>query len=214
MAKGSGASGGKHGVGGAAGRSARAGGGAAGAAASPFAQEVGAEDVSAMRVSDVVSVLQTLPQEAQQHIASTPLAKIFMTRGRTESGSSGSYNRASRAIALNAVRSSRTYGRQFKPGESFSVSKSATTQKGAAKRTLVHEVAHHIHRTGGPKVASIVSKAWAKGRDKAITRYARVSKGEFFAESFAAYKYHRAALKESSPVAYSMVRKVLREIGK
>jgi hypothetical protein len=213
MSKGSGSSGGKHGVGGAAGRSAREGGGGEGPIKSPFAQHVEANGVSSMRVGEIVSVLQTLPKEAQQFIAHTPLVKIFMTKGKTESGTSGSYNKTTRSIALNAVRAGKSYGRKFKPGAAFSVSKCAKSQAGASKRTLVHEVGHHIHRTGGAKVDGIISKAWAKGRDSAITRYARVSKGEYFSESFAAYKYHRGALKAHDPAGYRMVRKVLREIG-
>jgi len=210
MSKGGGGGGGQHGVGGVAGRSAREGGGAPGAVESPFAKHVESQGVSDMRVRDVVSVLQTLPQAAQQHIAKTPLAKLVVT-SKTRPGV---YQRSRQRVEINATRARSKYGETLKPGATWSISKTAKTQAGATKRTLVHEVGHHIHRTGGPKVERIIRKAYEKGRGQSLTKYGRTTSGEFFSESFTAYRFNRAALKQHSPEGYRMVRKVLREIGR
>ena len=90
-------------------------------------------------------------------------------------------------------------------------------------RTFVHELGHHIHLHDQPvrggrasqlsqRVDAIVGVAFVRSRGP-ITMYGQQSAREFFAESFAAYMFERAALQQHDPVAFKMVVDVLAARG-
>lgn len=132
---------------------------------------------------------------------------------------SGSYYGTSQRIEVNAARRPSTFGDAPRYGKKYglpshhSVSSCAKTAEEAARRTACHELGHHIHRSGGLKVEEIVHNA-AVGTQRRFSKYAEKSHGEYFAESFAAYRYYPETLLERDPRGYRMVEEVLNLLGK
>ncbi len=148
-------------------------------------------------------------------LRANPLDNLVLKK--TIGGSNGTYvsRRGGAPHAELRVRTSRpphTYGKPFVAGASWSVSSAATTSLEAMQRTLVHELAHHAHRTGGDAVDAAIKKAWAAALEKNafVTQYAGTSAGEYFAESFAAFHFENAALRAQDPEGAKLVERVLK----
>lgn len=148
-----------------------------------------------------------------------PLNELTLNRtaGRN---ASGHYAPGHKELAAAAVRKAATFGQQLEPGKTWAISTAAETAIEATKRTLVHETAHHIHFQNSKAgdgfrlpdrdpVDRVISKAFANPDKKPISKYANHNYREYFAESFTAYKYHRAELREHDPVGFTMVEEVL-----
>lgn len=115
--------------------------------------------------------------------------------------------------------------RKKKPPKIDVAFKVASTGKTPADRLahdLVHEYGHHVHLSSSKAVDKIVAEAYAEavpvtgikgvfaGAQGAPTEYGATNRAEFWSESFAAYhSEHRAWLRETKPVAYDMVKRVL-----
>jgi SPP1 gp7 family putative phage head morphogenesis protein len=128
-----------------------------------------------------------------------------------KSVSQGRYSARTGKLSLRVPRPKSTYGKEFRPGESHSISSAAKTEKDAIQRTVTHEVAHHLYWHGDHNVERTIWEAYRRGNP--ITRYGASSAGEYFAESFAAYHYHPDALREHDPVGWNMVQRVLHANG-
>lgn len=110
-----------------------------------------------------------------------------------------------------------TFGKEWKPGESFTVNEAAPTKAAAMRQVLRHELGHHIHvyNFRGDGVDVIVGNAYQRARLKNvfITKYAKTHKDEYFAECYAAYYHRRSDLKAFDPNGYEMVEAVLKYRG-
>lgn len=132
----------------------------------------------------------------------------------------GAYWRGTRQLGVKSNISSAFYGNKFVPGKSFGVHEGAKDRIDVMRRTFVHELGHHIHRTSNAEIDSFVVGAWQQAKESleageggGISAYSMYTSSEYFAESFAAYTFHRRDLRDHDPVGYKMVQKVLRLRG-
>jgi SPP1 gp7 family putative phage head morphogenesis protein len=147
------------------------------------------------------------------YLEKQPLEGLALKR-KLARGVAGQYSQSGKVVAVQGARDAHTFGQTFEAGKSWSVSSAAKTAIEATQRTLIHEVAHHIHlgttQTGRDMdVGFAIEDAWLDPKKKPITEYAAVNPTEYFAESFAAFKFHRAEFREHDPVGFTMVEKVL-----
>ena len=156
--------------------------------------------------------------ETLDYLTKKPLAELRFAPTLAR-GSNGRYWYAgphARQLEVATARSSASFGRPWQPGQSWSVSSSATTQREAERATLRHEIGHHIHLGDSSKaVNTIVAAAFAKAKkaSRFITQYAKSNADEYFAESYVAYYLRRSDLRQQDPNGYMMVEAVLRERG-
>lgn len=145
-----------------------------------------------------------------------PLQKLILRKEVELDGDlvNGWYSYVSGELAVTVDRQSFTFGSKLKPGTSWSISQTASTKEQAAKRTLVHELGHHVHLTSpSTKTDTVVRQAFAKATKKPVTEYSKTNHKEYFAECFAAYYTDRSMLRTHDPVGFKMVEDVLRERG-
>lgn len=143
-----------------------------------------------------------------------PIASLSIRKqakvGRT--AVNGWYDTLSTDLEVGAARASSTFGTPFTPGAVHSISTSAATREDATKATLKHELGHHVHLVQ-PRSASdaVVNAAYGRALKSStfITRYAKSSSREYFAESFAAYYLRRSELQAYDPNGFAMVEEVL-----
>ncbi len=164
--------------------------------------------ISAERVAEVFGAISD--ERLLAYLQQNPVETIVFDPDRK---GSGAYKRSTKQLTLKAQRERDSYGRKFKPGESFSISKTAKTELEAIQSTLIHELGHHVHSNGSSqKLDAIIEKAF-KESPSAITKYGNTEPGEYFAESFAAYYIAPKALKKHDPIGFAMIEDVLRERG-
>ncbi len=125
----------------------------------------------------------------------------------------GWYQEATKNLAVRTERTKQTFGQDMRPGESWSVSAMAKDAAEAVRRTFIHELGHHVHLTGSKKIDQVIRDAFATGRAGSLTAYGRKNYKEYFAEAFAAYRFHNDDLAVHDPNAFTMVEEVLRLRG-
>jgi SPP1 gp7 family putative phage head morphogenesis protein len=158
--------------------------------------------------------LAGLTQDDLKLLQRRPLNDLRLRPSVIHEGSkvNGLYWNGRRRLEVSTERLGPTFGRSFTPGESWSVSTSGTSQLDAVRRTLVHELGHHVHDSLGADGDQVVRAAFLRAQTP-VTKYASTNRHEYFAESFAAFRYHRAQLKAHDPNGYAMVVDVLRLHG-
>jgi SPP1 gp7 family putative phage head morphogenesis protein len=114
-------------------------------------------------------------------------------------------------VDVRSTRKPETYGSTLEPGKTWSISACGPDKLDAMKRTLVHELGHHLWYADPNKVAPIARAAFAKG--KPITEYAKSNAKEYFSETFAAYAFHRGTLRQFDPEGYDMIEEVKKVLG-
>jgi hypothetical protein len=137
-----------------------------------------------------------------------PLSELFFAPSLGH-GVNGAYWPSLERLGVRVQRGGSTVGNAFDPGKSWSISYSGKDRIDAIRRTFVHELGHHVHITAGTAADVVVQKAFFDGKSKPITEYGGTNRKDYFAESFAAYVFHRGALRKHDPVGYRMVREVL-----
>jgi SPP1 gp7 family putative phage head morphogenesis protein len=147
------------------------------------------------------------------YLERAPLEELILNTSAGKRGVNGWYEPGRQRLAAGLTRKAGSFNGLFEPGRSWSMSASSATADEAIQRTLVHEVAHHVHGKGKSDVDDAIRNAFKSPARKAITRYAAYNHSEYFAESFTAYKYQRAELREHDPVGFAMVEEVLRLRG-
>lgn len=117
-----------------------------------------------------------------------------------------------RTLYLDSARQPVTYGASFIPGKTYSVSLAGKNRVDAMRRTLVHELGHHVLEVC-PELRRLLLKAYKVQRRTPVTIYGERLPDEYFAECFAAYVFHRKALERHDPVGYKMVVEVRKVAG-
>jgi len=139
-----------------------------------------------------------------------PLSELFLKPSVSSGhGVNGAYWPSLERMGVRTKRPGDTFGQLFEPGKSWSISYSGKDKLDAIRRTFVHELGHHVHLTGGTAIDQIVQQAYNDPKASPMTRYGGTTRQEYFSESFAAYTFHRGALRKHDPVGYKMVRQVL-----
>lgn len=143
-------------------------------------------------------------------------------RSDLEGDAMGTYHRALGRLKLRTGRGEHTYGYEWIPGESWSMSKTATSQAAAMQRTFIHELGHHAHFTlvehhgrlepGRPDLDKVFEDFFKK-RSVAITEYAETNYKEYFAESWTAYVYKRGDLRRFDPNGFKLVEWARKQLG-
>jgi SPP1 gp7 family putative phage head morphogenesis protein len=100
-----------------------------------------------------------------------------------------------------------TWGQKFVPGSTFSYSTGQASEIAAVKSNLHHEFGHMLHLRGGAQADGFVAVGWQKRNP--ITKYARTTPEEYFAECYSTYRGDHGVLKAFDPAGFEMVEKVL-----
>jgi len=144
-----------------------------------------------------------------------PLARLDVVRVQVIGGRqiNGEYDEQTQELWVNARRSEQTFAQPFKLGATSTVSALALTLLEAIRRSLIHELAHHVfsRKIFATPLEGAVIKAAKLGTP--LTFRASVGAKEYFAECFVAYTYERDLLQQHDPVGYAMIRKVREELG-
>jgi hypothetical protein len=101
----------------------------------------------------------------------------------------------------------------------WNVADSARNREERIGMLVTHEYGHHIHMVSGANVDAVIKEAFSKsvkksefpifGPQGAPSEYGAANEGEFWAESYVAYRYKREWFKDAKPVAFKMVEDVL-----
>lgn len=160
------------------------------------------------------AILDGLAQDDLKLLQKRPLESIRIAEEVKHDGTpvNGLYNLGTQRLSVASKRGSHTYGQTFVPGQSWSVSSTAPSSLEASRRTLVHELGHHAHGSLGADGDKVVRAAFLNAQTP-ISKYAATNRYEYFAESFAAYRYFPEQLKRHDPNGYAMVVDVLRLHG-
>lgn len=162
---------------------------------------------------------------ALDFLARNPLRELIITPTISTRNANGTYVMFGRTAGTLDVRTKRakdSFGKTMDPGVVWSVSNCAKDETSAIRRTLVHELGHHVHRSLGAAGDQIIRDAYfatvqeivANGgkSNLALTQYALKNRLEYFSECFAAYVFERPALAAHDPVGLAMVEAV-RKLG-
>jgi hypothetical protein len=147
-----------------------------------------------------------------------PLDELQVAAGSRGNNGVYSWGGGRRTIMINGGRKPGTWGNGLLPGSSWSVSNVGSSKRNAMTRTFVHELAHHVHHfdwngvtpatQAALQVNAVILAAFARTKGP-LTMYGLNNAKEYFAESFAAYVFERAALQLHDPVGMKMVEDVL-----
>jgi hypothetical protein len=119
-----------------------------------------------------------------------------------------------RHVYVSTDRPAGSYRQPFRVGRTYAVSNVGATPTDAMKRTLVHELAHHVAEVGGNEVRSLIVQSLRRApRQRVITRYASERTEDYWAEIFTAYTFHPRLLQRHDPEGYNLVRAVRRQVG-
>ncbi len=158
-----------------------------------------------------ISLLESISDaETLAILEQTPLERLEIKK-RVGKDSNGRYMPFTRTLALTVNRQERSFGQDFVPGKSWSISSVTKTKEEAIVATFRHELGHHVHMFDGPASATdtIVEQAFLRAKTP-ITKYAAQDRHEYFAESYAAYHLRKEALEAHDPIGFKMVEDVLR----
>src|SRR6266404_4357558 len=104
-------------------------------------------------------------------------------------------------------------GKEFFPEDLESVSEAGRNLVEAMQRSLYHEIGHRILEIAGPEVRHQVARLVRSGRASPVSYRATQNAVEYFAETYAAYRFEDA-LADKDPEGYDMVEAILRMIGR
>ena len=140
-------------------------------------------------------------------LARYPVTKITIGRF-SQRLIAAEYHARNRTITINSARKlGFHFGEDFVPGLIQSMSRAATDRLESRRRSLLHEIAHHL-ACCVPELEALVLQTIASANCRPITAYARRS-SEYFAESFVAFFVCHAALQGHDPAGCTMVEKSL-----
>lgn len=162
-----------------------------------------------------------------EHLAKNPIDELVATTEIKHRGSrpNGTYTTIRKIAAGHTTRTTKidlrakrdvSNAKPYEAGKTWSISSLATTPREAVKRTLSHELGHHVHLSNRVEVNAIVKSAFQKMRaqpGESLTQYGRGEKDEYFAESFAAHMHVPELLEKHDPVGHQMVQDVFAKLG-
>ncbi len=144
-----------------------------------------------------------------------PLSRLDVVRAKTVGNRqiNGEYDEDTQELWVNARRADHTYAQEFSLGKTRTVSALAPTILEAIRRSLIHELAHHVYkqRIFGTALEGAIVQAARSGTP--LTFRASAGVKEYFAECFTAYTYEPDLLKKHDPVGYAMIERVRGELS-
>jgi hypothetical protein len=157
---------------------------------------------------EIVGVLRDDPGLVS-FLARHPLGLLEFSGGLPDEGWRASYVPLTADLAIETFRPPSSFGYELLPEELPTVSAAARTYLGALQRSFYHELGHHVLATLGPHVEYEVRLLKGSGRVNPISDRARRNAIEYFAETFAAYRFEDS-LADRDPEGYDIVEAVRR----
>lgn len=142
-----------------------------------------------------------------------PLGRLEFSGRLPEPTWMGFYDPDPRDLVVNSCRTPETYGHEFYPPQLASVSAAGGDLVEAMQRTLYHELGHAIFDAAGPEIAHRVATLLWSRRAMPVSHRARRDPGEYFCETFAAYRFIDE-LADKGPEGYDMIEAILRRVWK
>ena len=155
-------------------------------------------DLSRAKTEAVISALDRSP--VLEILATWPLKEIELSRMES-ANVSGFYDHLAGKVRVNTIgRWGRSYGEAFSVGKSHRMSKATQDKMESMRRTLLHEIAHHLHEIGGEGVAAVAERSFLDPKSSPISPYATIDPEEYLAESWVAFNVEGNALQTFDPI--------------
>lgn len=138
-----------------------------------------------------------------------PLGRMEISESLTDSKWHGLYHPLTRTLVVNGFRFPTSYGAEFGSPDLTSVSAAGRNRIEAIQRSLYHELGHHLLDILGPGAVHEVQMLRRTGRTYPVSQRARAGPLEYFAETYAAYRFE-ATLADRDPEGYHMIEALLR----
>jgi SPP1 gp7 family putative phage head morphogenesis protein len=143
-----------------------------------------------------------------------PLEKLDIANTIKRANVAGLYNETRKTLTVRVKAwTGRTWGVPFEAGKSRTWAASASDWDEQVRRTVLHEMGHHIHLSSAQVsgLRSTVTNFYRRAVKSGlfITKYAAVDEAEYFAECFSVYWEAGTFLQEYDPDGYRMVEQVL-----
>ena len=165
---------------------------------------------SALPEEPTREVLQALRDDSRllSFLERHPLGRLEFSARLPGPGWLGFYDPTTGDLTVNAFRAPDTFGLEFRPQGLESVSLAGGDLVQAMKRTLYHELGHHILKEAGPEEIRQIENLRRSGRAFPISKRARDGAWEYFAETYSAYRFEDS-LADKDPDGYHMVEYML-----
>jgi len=138
-----------------------------------------------------------------------PLGRMEISGSLPDPKWHGLYHPVTRTLVVNGFRLPASYGQEFGSPDLTSVSAAGPNQIEATARSLYHELGHHLLDILGPAAIHEVQTLRRAGRTCPVSQRARAGPLEYFAETYAAYRFE-ATLADRDPDGYHMIEALLR----
>ena len=125
----------------------------------------------------------------------------------------GFYNFATKQAEVSLTREASSYQQTFEQQAFFSISTLAKTPTEAIQRTLIHEAGHHLHSVLRSTDTALFKITMLAPTMSALSQYGTQTQLEYFAESIAAYIFHRTELMVYDSFGYGIIKKVLERLN-
>jgi hypothetical protein len=125
----------------------------------------------------------------------------------------GMYSFKFQTVQVATMRSTDEYHKVFDWQRVHSVSSTGDSPTETVRRTLVHELGHHVHNILRHTDLETFEKTLIVNFLAGGTLYAQSSAYEYFAESFALYVFFRQDLRDRDPRGYAMMEMALFRVG-
>lgn len=125
----------------------------------------------------------------------------------------GFYNYKTQELEISLFRTAQDFGHLYRKQRIWSISSLALNAKASIARTLVHELGHHLHRVLWDVDSTMFRQTMLIPTTDSLTQYGLLSAQEHFAETFAAFVFHRVELFMDDSLGYAMMTSVLARLG-
>lgn len=121
----------------------------------------------------------------------------------------GLYNCRTREVEISVARVQSDYGQRYQKQKIWSVSTAARDTEAAMQRTFVHELGHHVHCVLREVDLMAFRTTMLTPISDSLSQYGLINPQEHFAESFAAFVFHRVELLIDNSFGHAMINRVL-----
>ncbi|PZA07761.1 MULTISPECIES: phage minor head protein [unclassified Meiothermus] len=171
---------------------------------------------SVLSSADTNAVYRALAQAGlSEYLRKRPLAVLDIQPlpGQGENVLLGYYLEDEQHLVLNSARPAQTINQDFRPARLKTFSATGETLVEALRRTLIHEIGHHllVDLKGREGFIALVQEAYRSG--SAISLRARRDWEEYFCECFAAHTFAARTLFAFDPTGHAMIEKARKELG-
>jgi hypothetical protein len=152
---------------------------------------------------------------AKRWLEENPLSRLELTHFVVFQGKNvnGLYDFQEKVMQVATMRSPDEYHKVFDWQRIHSVSSTGDTQMESLKRTMIHELGHHIHNILMDMDVDLFGRTLRVNFLAGGTLYAQTSEYEYFAETFSLYVYFHDELLKRDAAGHGMIRLALSRIG-